>query len=47
VVAPAIDRSAMPDTLGTVAGDDTILVVCTESAGGNAVAARLASLAGL
>jgi transcriptional regulator of arginine metabolism len=47
VVASAIDRSSMPDTLGTVAGDDTILVVCTESAGGNAVAARLASLAGL
>jgi transcriptional regulator of arginine metabolism len=47
VVASAIDRSAMPDTLGTVAGDDTILVVCTEQVGGNAVAARLAALAGL
>jgi len=47
VVASAIDRSSMPDTLGTVAGDDTILVVCTESVGGNAVAARLAALAGL
>ena len=47
VVASAIDRSSMPDTLGTVAGDDTILVVCTEQAGGNAVAARLAALAGL
>jgi transcriptional regulator of arginine metabolism len=47
VVASAIDRSSMPDTLGTVAGDDTILVVCTEQTGGNAVAARLAALAGL
>jgi transcriptional regulator of arginine metabolism len=47
VVASAIDRSSMPDTLGTVAGDDTILVVCTEQAGGNAVADRLAALAGL
>ena len=46
VVASAIDRSSMPDTLGTVAGDDTVLVVCTESAGGNAVAARIAALAG-
>jgi transcriptional regulator of arginine metabolism len=47
VVASAIDRSAMPDTLGTVAGDDTVLVVCTESVGGNEVAGRLAALAGL
>jgi transcriptional regulator of arginine metabolism len=47
VVASAIDRSSMPDTLGTVAGDDTVLVVCTEAVGGNEVAARLAALAGL
>src|SRR6187401_2172774 len=37
VVASAIDRSAMPDTLGTVAGDDTIMVVCTEVTGGSDV----------
>ena len=38
----------MPDTLGTVAGDDTVLVVCTESVGGSEiVAAELAGLAGL
>ena len=36
-----------PTRLGTVAGDDTVLVVCTESVGGDAVAARLAALAGL
>jgi transcriptional regulator of arginine metabolism len=47
VVASAIDRSSMPDTLGTVAGDDTVLVVCIEAVGGNEVAARLAALAGL
>jgi transcriptional regulator of arginine metabolism len=47
VVASAIDRSSMPDTLGTVAGDDTVLVVCTEAVGGSEVAARLAALAGL
>ena len=46
-VAAAFDSAAWPDVLGTVAGDDTILVVCTEQAGGNAVAARLAALAGL
>ena len=47
VVASAIDRSSMPDTLGTVAGDDTVLVVCIEAVGGREVAARLAVLAGL
>ncbi len=47
VVASAIDRSSMPDTLGTVAGDDTVLIVCTEAAGGSDVAAKLAALAGL
>ncbi len=33
--------------LGTVAGDDTVLVVCNESVGGAVVAAALAGLAGL
>ena len=47
VVASAIDRSSMPDTLGTVAGDDTVLVVCTEAVGGSEVASRIAALAGL
>ena len=47
MVASAIDRYSMPDTLGTVAGDDTVLVVCNESVGGATVAANLAGLAGL
>jgi transcriptional regulator of arginine metabolism len=47
VVASAIDRSSMPDTLGTVAGDDTVLVVCTESVSGAEIAARFGALAGL
>jgi transcriptional regulator of arginine metabolism len=47
VVASAIDRSSMPDTLGTVAGDDTVLVVCTESVSGGEIAARFGELAGL
>jgi transcriptional regulator of arginine metabolism len=47
VVASALDRSVVPDVVGTVAGDDTILVVCTERAGGAVVARRLAALAGL
>jgi transcriptional regulator of arginine metabolism len=47
VVASAIDRAGLPDTLGTVAGDDTLIIVCSEHAGGAAVAAQLAGLAGL
>jgi transcriptional regulator of arginine metabolism len=47
VVASAIDRAGLADIVGTVAGDDTILVVASEEAGGAKVAKRLASLAGL
>jgi transcriptional regulator of arginine metabolism len=47
VVASAIDRAGLADILGTVAGDDTILVVAGERAGGARVAKRLAALAGL
>jgi transcriptional regulator of arginine metabolism len=47
VVASALDRAGLPDVLGTVAGDDTLLVVCAEQPGGSKIAAELASLAGL
>jgi transcriptional regulator of arginine metabolism len=47
VVASAIDRAGLEHVLGTLAGDDTVLVVCMESAGGAAVATELAGLAGL
>ena len=47
VVASALDRASLADVLGTVAGDDTVLVVCKESTGGATVAAELAALAGL
>ena len=33
--------------IGTVAGDDTVLVVASETSGGAAVADRLATVAGL
>ncbi|HPB45829.1 MAG: arginine repressor [Microthrixaceae bacterium] len=46
VVASALDRSALADILGTVAGDDTILVIATESSGPE-VEAEIARLAGL
>lgn len=47
VVASAIDRAGLVDVLGTVAGDDTIVVVCAEQPGGAAVAVTMAGLAGL
>lgn len=47
VIGSALDRAGYPDVLGTVAGDDTLILVCAESAGGSAVAERLAALAGL
>jgi transcriptional regulator of arginine metabolism len=47
VVASAVDRAGFPDVIGTVAGDDTILVVAAERVGGAKVARRLSQLAGL
>ena len=47
VVASAIDRAGLPDVLGTVAGDDTLLVVASERTGGAKVARKLSDLAGL
>jgi transcriptional regulator of arginine metabolism len=46
LLASAIDRADLPDVLGTVAGDDTILVVTRNPAGGAAFAARLRQMAG-
>ncbi len=45
VVASALDRAGLPEVLGTVAGDDTILVVCTERIPGRVMARQLAALA--
>ena len=47
VVASALDRAGLDEIVGTVAGDDTLLVVATEKAGGPRVAKRLSALAGL
>jgi transcriptional regulator of arginine metabolism len=47
VVASALDRAGLPEILGTVAGDDTILVVAVEDVGGARLADRLSSLSGL
>jgi transcriptional regulator of arginine metabolism len=47
VVASALDRAGIEDILGTVAGDDTLLVVAAESISGADLAVRLRELAGL
>src|SRR5262245_63274723 len=47
VVASALDRSALAGVLGTVAGDDTLMVVVSEQVAGSTMAAELAGLAGL
>ena len=46
VVGSALDRSGFEGVIGTVAGDDTVLVVAAEDAGGAVIAGRLAELAG-
>ncbi len=47
VVASALDRSGLDGVLGTVAGDDTLLVVVVEGRSGASMAEELAELAGL
>jgi transcriptional regulator of arginine metabolism len=40
-LASALDRSGLPDLVGTIAGDDTILLVARESVRGTDLAAKL------
>jgi transcriptional regulator of arginine metabolism len=47
VVASALDRSVLDGVLGSVAGDDTILVIANEDRGGLSLAREFRSLAGL
>ena len=47
VVGSALDRAGLPDVLGTVAGDDTLLVVVADGTGSADVAASLSDMAGL
>lgn len=44
--ASAIDRAAWPEVLGTIAGDDTVLLVSREPDGGQDLAARFIGLGG-
>lgn len=47
VVGSALDRAGLPEVLGTVAGDDTVLLIAAESTTGADVARRISTLAGL
>jgi transcriptional regulator of arginine metabolism len=40
-LASALDRAGIGDIVGTIAGDDTVLLIAREAAGGRAVARRL------
>ncbi|GAB3703291.1 arginine repressor [Mariniluteicoccus flavus] len=43
--ASAIDRVGWPDILGTIAGDDTVMIITRDPAGGDAMARRVLALA--
>ena len=44
-LASALDKVGLPDVLGTIAGDDTLLVVSRQPDGGAALADRLRAMA--
>ncbi len=44
-LASAFDKTEMPEVLGTIAGDDTVLVIGREPTGGDALARRILALA--
>ena len=46
VVGSAIDRSSLEGVLGTVAGDDTLIMVASEAIGGAALAAQVREISG-
>jgi len=46
VVASALDRAGLEGAIGTVAGDDTVLVVAADALGGEKLGDRLEEIAG-
>lgn len=44
-LASALDRAGLPDVLGSIAGDDTILVIARDPSGGSELASRLLDMA--
>jgi transcriptional regulator of arginine metabolism len=45
VVGSALDRAGLAEVIGTVAGDDTVLVVARERVKGSTLARKLAAMA--
>lgn len=45
-LASAFDKAEQPDVLGTIAGDDTLLLISRDPAGGAGLAERFLTLAG-
>jgi transcriptional regulator of arginine metabolism len=43
-VAAALDREGWPEVVGTIAGDDTVLVICTDTRHASEVATRLRTM---
>ena len=44
-LASAFDKAELPEVLGTIAGDDTVLVISRDPAGGGALVRRFVALA--
>lgn len=44
-LASAFDKAELPDVLGTIAGDDTVVVISRDPAGGQALTQRFLALA--
>jgi transcriptional regulator of arginine metabolism len=47
VVGSALDRAGLPEIIGTVAGDDTLIVIVADGVKGSNVGNQLRELAGL
>jgi len=45
ILASAVDKVEYPEVLGTIAGDDTVLLIGRDPAGGDALARRFLALA--
>ncbi|MGA2569385.1 MAG: ArgR family transcriptional regulator [Terracidiphilus sp.] len=43
-VAAALDRAAWPEVVGTIAGDDTVLVICADARNAGEVESRLRTM---
>ena len=43
-VAAALDREDWPEVVGTIAGDDTVLVICADAQQAGEVATRLRTM---